>query len=71
MSAKPKQVSLLLTEPPPSIGHTQVVDFLTVGEKGSKKFLAFVDMLSGYLEVFWFVLPPMSATIIQKLADLL
>ena len=31
---------------------------LVWGEKGSKKFLALVDVLSGYLEVFWFVLPP-------------
>ena len=70
MSRKPKQESLLLTEPLSSIGHTQAVDFAVVGDEGArKKFLVLVDVLSGYSEVFRFVLPPTSATIIHKLTD--
>ena len=55
---------------PPAVGHTQAVDFEVVGEKGDrKKFLVLVDILSVYSEVFWFVLPPTSTTIINKLTD--
>ena len=67
---KPKQEALLLTDPPPSIGHTQAVDFASVGLQGpKKKFLALVNILSGYLEVFRFLLPPTLATIISKLTE--
>ena len=70
MSTKPKQEALLLTDPPPSIGHTQMVDFASVGLEGpKKKFLVLVDVLSGYSEVFRFLLPPTLATIIHKLTD--
>ena len=70
MSTKPKQEALYLTEPPPFIGHTQVVNFAHAGEKGDKKkFLVLVDILSGYSEVFRFVLPPTSTAIINKLTD--
>ena len=70
MSKKPKQESILLTDPALSIGHTQAVDFASVGEKGQKKkFLVLVYVLSGYSEVFRFVLPLASATIIHKLTD--
>ena len=49
MSVSPKKEALLFTEPPPAIGHTQAVDFATVGLNGpKKKFLVLVDMLSGY-----------------------
>ena len=67
---KPKQEVLRLTEPPPAIGHTQAVNFAVVGDGGSKKkFLVLVDVLSGYSEVFRFLLPPTSATFISKLTD--
>ena len=70
MSQKPKQEALYLTDPPPFIGHTQAVDFAHVGETNSKKkFLVLVDILSGYSEVFRFLLPPTSKTIIDKLTD--
>ena len=70
MASKPKKEALLLTEPPPSIGHTQAVDFVSVGRHGpKKKFLVLVDILSGYSEVFRFLLPPTLATIISKLTD--
>ena len=70
MSTKPKQEALLLTDPPPSIGHTQAMDFASVGLRGpKKKLLVLVDLLSGYSEVFRFLLPPTSATIISKLTD--
>ena len=70
MSAKPKQEALLLTDPPPLIGHTQAMDFASVGLEGpKKKFLVLVDVLSGYSEDFWFLLPPTSAIIIHKLMD--
>ena len=60
----------MLTDPPPSIGHTQAVDFALVGLQGpKKKFLVLVDILSGYSEVFRFLLPPTSATIISKLTE--
>ena len=69
---KTKKEALLLTEPPPSIGHRQVVDFATVGLIGpKKKFLVLVDILSGYSEVFRFLLPPTTATVISKLTDFL
>ena len=70
MSAKTKQESLLHTDSPPLIGHTQAVDFAFVGwESPKKKFLVLMDVLSGYLEVFRFLLPPTLATIIHKLMD--
>ena len=70
MSAKPKQEALLLMDPPPSIGHSQAVDFASVGLEGpKKKFLVLVDALSGYSEVFRFLLPLTSATVIPKLTD--
>ena len=37
MFKKPKQESILLTDPSLSIGHTQAVDFASVGEKEQKK----------------------------------
>ena len=59
MSTKPKQEALLLTDPPPSIGHTQALDFASVGQEGTKKkFWVLVDVLSGYSEVFRFLFPP-------------
>ena len=69
-SKKPKHEALGLTEPPPAIGHTQAVEFAMVG-KGDpkKKFLVLVDVLSGYAEVFRFLLSPTLATIISKLTD--
>ena len=67
---KPRREALRLTEPPPAIGHTQAVDFATVGEGGSKKkFLVLVDVLSGYSEVFRFLHPPTSTTVIGRLTD--
>jgi hypothetical protein len=67
---KPKQEALRLMEPPPVIGNTQAVDFATVGEGGSKKkFLVLIDVLSGYSEVFRFLLPPTLTTVIGKLTD--
>ena len=57
-------------DPPRLIGHTQAVDFASVGLEGPKKnFLVLVDVLSGYSEVFRFLLPLTSATIIHKLTD--
>ena len=70
MSAKPKQESLLLTDPPPLIGHTQAMDLASVGLEGPrKKLLVLVDVLSRYSEVFRFLLSPTSAMIIHKLTD--
>ena len=69
-SKKPKQQALVLTEPPPSIGHTQAMDFAVVGKKGpKKKFLVLVDILLWYAEVFRFLLPPNLAMAINKLTD--
>ena len=46
------------------------MDFVSEGRHGpKKKFLVLVDILSGYSEVFRFLLPPTSATIISKLTD--
>ena len=46
------------------------MDFASVGRHGpKKKVLVLVDILSGYSEVFRFLLPPTSATIISKLTD--
>ena len=45
MSKKPKQEALLMMDPPLGIGHTQAVDFATVGLTGpKKKFLVLVDV---------------------------
>ena len=48
MSAEPKQEALLLMDPPPSIGHSQAVDFASVGLEGpKKKFLVLVNLCPG------------------------